>query len=55
MLNATRIRALKKVDNLTWSMTFSFVCVCVFFFFFFGSFIGMISLVNFEFEVCKEF
>ena len=38
MLNATGIRALKKVDNLTMSMTFSFV----FFFFiiiiFFGSF-----------------
>ena len=50
MLNATRIRALKKVDNLTWSMTFSFD-----FFFFLGSFMGMISFVNFEFEECKEF
>ena len=35
MLNATRIHALKKVDNLTWSMTFSFD-----FFFFFGFFYG---------------
>ena len=34
MLNATRIRALKKVDNLTWSMTFSFD------FFFLGFFYG---------------
>ena len=51
MLNATRIHALKKVDNLTWSMKFCFD----FFFFFLGSFMGMISLVNFEFEECKEF
>ena len=50
MLNATRIHALKKVDKLTWSMKFSFD-----FFFFLGSFMGMISLVNFEFELCKKF
>ena len=50
ILNATGIFALKKADNLTWSITFNFA-----FFFFFVLFVGMISLVNFEFEVYKEF
>ena len=34
MLNATGIRALKKVDNLTMSMTFSFVFFFYYYYFF---------------------
>ena len=47
ILNTTEIFALKKANNLTWSMAFSYIYI-------FGSFMGMISLVNFEFEVGKE-